>query len=235
MSLFYTDIFVQPLPTKVKRSVSTTLGSHKKQEHPKKSYSMNNINAEEKTKKKNLFSGFRNNHPSTADHPHNMSRAAMAVIQHNSVDQLVQPPTRTNSNKLSQFLSRASSTTRKRRDAKIVNMHQEVIRDESVCRTVIYVQPDSLHQLLKQGGNGVNIPYKKYEESLSSSDDSIEGAEFREDERMGRFPTVPQRSRERDYYSPQYFAEEFITSMTVDEQLDELIQTIKNQQRVEYK
>ncbi|KAI8985357.1 hypothetical protein BDB01DRAFT_849938 [Pilobolus umbonatus] len=115
-----------------------------------------------------------------------MSRAAMAVMQHNvakkdhkkvnltlspdsakvetslSTPLPRSPRTRTDSNNasrisgsrlISQLISRASS--RQRKNTKIVNMEGDVKkpdkRAEVVRRTIIYVKPDSLSDLIKQG------------------------------------------------------------------------------------
>lgn len=80
-----------------------------------------------------------------------MSRAAMAVIQHNVAKHEQKQQPQKQPDIISQFISRASST-------KIVNMDNKKERNQVVRRTIIYVQPDSLHQLLKNGGDGVNIP-----------------------------------------------------------------------------
>ncbi|KAL7312857.1 hypothetical protein PS15m_008570 [Mucor circinelloides] len=127
-----------------------------------------------------------------------MSRAAMAVIQHNVAKHeqkkaspvipdetqdgaFTSPPapsqqkTRqraksdannnnsSGSRLIAQLLSRASSANKSRRSnsTKIVNMEQEDAaakkRAQVVRKTIIYVQPDSLHNLLKNGGDGSSI------------------------------------------------------------------------------
>lgn len=276
----YTD-FVRPPPLlRIKRSVSTACHNRPSvhfQEPPKatrKSLSMNDMIAEEKKKKKkSFFGGFRSS--TKAPDQHGMSRAAMAVIQHN-VDQFIQPPTTNKRDtKISSFLSRASSTARKR-NTKIVNMQRSLPkRDEIVRKTIIYVQPDSLHQLLKHGGNGVCIPpqqpkYTSDQESLSSDESYMEGVELREmkdgtvtwgvvkkqgnrksfyaryDDHQFEFveeeeeaPPIPKRSPHRDdiYYSKDLTLPRLVKlmndqypTMSVDDQLDEMIQIIKSQQ-----
>lgn len=123
-----------------------------------------------------------------------MSRAAMAVIQHNIVkhEQKKAAPvipqedsttaasessskkeqrrskTKSDSNNggrlIAHLLARASSHTRKHNGTKIVNMEKEdntgaaaKKRAQVVRKTIIYVQPDSLHDLLKSGGEGSSI------------------------------------------------------------------------------
>jgi hypothetical protein len=120
-----------------------------------------------------------------------MSRAAMAVIQHNvskheqrkaapvipqdNTLSSTEPTTtkrsrsRTKSDSanngsrlIAHLIARASSHTRKHNATKIVNMENEETaaakkRAQVVRKTIIYVQPDSLHDLLKNGGDGSSI------------------------------------------------------------------------------
>lgn len=124
-----------------------------------------------------------------------MSRAAMAVIQHNvtkheqkratsvipdekqdkcrsdNQEEQEKRQTRersrsdanTGSRLISQLISRATSASRsKKNSTKVVNMEANAAakkRAQVVRRTIIYVQPDSLHDLLKNGGEGsVKMP-----------------------------------------------------------------------------
>ncbi|KAI7890394.1 uncharacterized protein EV154DRAFT_422065 [Mucor mucedo] len=85
-----------------------------------------------------------------------MSRAAMAVIQHNAKTEEPRSTTATKSdaNLISNLISRASSGR-----TKVVNMEDAAKkkRAQVVRRTIIYVQPDSLHDMLKNNG-GVPPP-----------------------------------------------------------------------------
>lgn len=123
-----------------------------------------------------------------------MSRAAMAVIQHNVTKQEQKKTTsvipdekqdkrrsdkqeeqekkeekrqirarsksdaNTGSRLISQLISRATSASRsKKNNTKVVNMEADAAakkRAQVVRKTIIYVQPDSLHDLLKNGGEG---------------------------------------------------------------------------------
>ncbi|KAI8641650.1 hypothetical protein BD408DRAFT_483247 [Parasitella parasitica] len=113
-----------------------------------------------------------------------LSRAAMAVIQHNvakhgkkkapeeKVEIQPQPQKRrprsksdaisgSGSRLIAHLLSRASSANKSKRSnsTKVVNMEEESAakkRAQVVRKTIIYVQPDSLHDLLKNGGSSNN-------------------------------------------------------------------------------
>lgn len=118
---------------------------------------------------KGLVRNFSSAHRSDRDS--GMSRAAMAVLQHNASKQepatmepvIEQRPSSSRSrvksdiNLISNLLSRAASSSSKRLNhTKIVNMEEENAkkRAQVVRRTIIYVQPDSLHDILKNGGSG---------------------------------------------------------------------------------
>ncbi|KAI8359841.1 hypothetical protein EDC96DRAFT_513417 [Choanephora cucurbitarum] len=108
-----------------------------------------------------------------------MSRAAMAVIQHNVAKQekdyafcnifeeseqtqQKKRPKSDNNNPLVQLLARASSSTRGKKNnaTKVVNMNADNKnkRAEIVRKTIIYVQPDSLQHMLKNGAQLEDIP-----------------------------------------------------------------------------
>lgn len=143
---------------------------------------------------KGLVRNFSSHHKPSSTNSTNvadagMSRAAMAVIQHNVAKQEKQkatpviPEERTKSesttapqipkrrsrsksdananNLISHLISRAASS-RKHNGTKIVNMENDDTaaakkRAQVVRKTIIYVQPDSLHNLLKNGGDGSSI------------------------------------------------------------------------------
>ncbi|CAO3633694.1 unnamed protein product [Mucor hiemalis] len=143
---------------------------------------------------KGLVRNFSSHHKPSSSNPADvadsgMSRAAMAVIQHNAAKQekqkatpvipeetkkaesvtAPQPPKRRSRSKsdanannlISHLISRAASS-RKHNGTKIVNMENDESaaakkRAEVVRKTIIYVQPDSLHNLLKNGGDGSSI------------------------------------------------------------------------------
>lgn len=145
---------------------------------------------------KGLVRNFSTSHQSkpntTADNSTDtagMSRAAMAVIQHNLAkheqkkaasvipeekeEDQPQPQQRrqrvksdtnnsSGSRLIAQLLSRASSSNKSKRSnsTKIVNMDEDSAakkRAQVVRKTIIYVQPDSLHNLLKNGGDGSSV------------------------------------------------------------------------------
>ncbi|KAK4519702.1 uncharacterized protein ATC70_009942 [Mucor velutinosus] len=176
-----------------------------------------------------------------------MSRAAMAVIQHNVAkheqkkaspvipdekkqDELSQPTQQkarqraksdannsSGSRLIAQLLSRASSSNKSRRNnsTKIVNMEEDSAakqRAQVVRKTIIYVQPDSLHNLLKNGGDGSSIkvppvprPTKPQEldvetrntmlsdGSLSPDDDTIRSKEYFTATKVSRQTSVRKR------------------------------------------
>ncbi|KAI8882298.1 hypothetical protein K501DRAFT_285956 [Backusella circina FSU 941] len=151
-----------------------------------------------------------------------MSRAAMAVIQHNvakhekdkitpiipstnkkkrNSDENNQPSSVENASRtsgagiLSQLLARASK--QRRNTTKTTNMEDEKAKDarkraQVVRRTIIYVQPNSLHDLLKKNGGDINksavppppVPalYKSNtttpEGSLSADDETVQSQEY---------------------------------------------------------
>lgn len=173
-----------------------------------------------------------------------MSRAAMAVIQHNLAKQeqkkaasvipeekeeeQPKPQQRrqraksdannsSGSRLIAQLLSRASSSNKSKRSnsTKIVNMDEDSAakkRAQVVRKTIIYVQPDSLHNLLKNGGNGssVKLPplprLPKSQEidtearntimsdgSLSPDDDTIRSKEYFTATKVSRQTSVRKR------------------------------------------
>ncbi|KAI8389396.1 hypothetical protein BD560DRAFT_443076 [Blakeslea trispora] len=132
-----------------------------------------------------------------------MSRAAMAVIQHNVAKQEKDQAFRNifeeseetqqdkrrksdNSNPLVQLLTRASSSTRVKKSnaTKVVNMNTDNKdnRAEVVRKTIIYVQPDSLQRYLNNGGQSEDIPALPSirntitSETSSSFDDDMSGS-----------------------------------------------------------
>jgi hypothetical protein len=152
---------------------------------------------------------------------HGMSRAAMAVIQHNVAkhekdkitpiipsskkrnnDENNQPSSSADGTSrtsgagiLSQFLARASK--QRRSTTKTTNMEDEKAKDarkraQVVRRTIIYVQPNSLHDLLKKNGGDIDtstvppppVPalYKSNttspEGSLSADDETVKSQEY---------------------------------------------------------
>lgn len=183
---------------------------------------------------------------STASDTTGMSRAAMAVIQHNvakheqkkaspvipdekkqdepslPAQQKTRQRAKSDANSsgsrlIAQLLSRASSSNKSRRSnsTKIVNMEQDSDakkRAQVVRKTIIYVQPDSLHNLLKNGGDGSSIkvppvprPAKPQEinvetrntfmsdGSLSPDDDTIRSKEYFTATKVSRQTSVRKR------------------------------------------
>ncbi|EIE75794.1 hypothetical protein G6F46_006465 [Rhizopus delemar] len=93
--------------------------------------------------------------PSSTNNNSGMSRAAMAVLQHEQKKDEEERPEgkqdeeekpRANSRLISQLISKAA---RHKKNTKIVNMNEDKGRAKVVRRTIIYVQPDSLNGALK--------------------------------------------------------------------------------------
>ncbi|CEP19409.1 hypothetical protein [Parasitella parasitica] len=170
-----------------------------------------------------------------------LSRAAMAVIQHNVAKhgknkapaekvevqpqpQKTRPRSKSDANSgsgsrlIAHLLSRASSANRSKRSnsTKVVNMEEDSAakkRAQVVRKTIIYVQPDSLHDLLKNGGSGSNSiqipPLPRLEmpreidletrntimsdESLSPDDETIRSKEYITATKVSRQPSVRKR------------------------------------------
>ncbi|GAN08543.1 hypothetical protein MAM1_0210c08057 [Mucor ambiguus] len=202
-----------------------------------------NFSTSHQTKPNNLS----DSNSSTTSDTTGMSRAAMAVIQHNVAkheqkkaspvipdekkqDEPSQPAQQkkrqraksdannsSGSRLIAQLLSRASSSNKTRRSnsTKIVNMEEDSAaqkRAQVVRKTIIYVQPDSLHNLLKNGGDGSSIkvppvprPAKPQEidvearntflsdGSLSPDDDTIRSKEYFTATKVSRQTSVRKR------------------------------------------
>ncbi|KAL0142378.1 hypothetical protein V8B55DRAFT_1562884 [Mucor lusitanicus] len=190
------------------------------------------------------------NAPATSSDSTGMSRAAMAVIQHNVAkheqkkvapvipdddkkqDEPSQPAQQSRRHRaksdannssgsrlIAQLLSRASSSNKSKRSnsTKVVNMEQDSAaarnRAQVVRKTIIYVQPDSLHNLLKNGGDGSSIkvppvprPAKPQQEisvdtrntfmsdgSLSPDDETIRSKEYFTATKVSRQTSVRKR------------------------------------------
>ncbi|GAA5805130.1 hypothetical protein HPULCUR_010643 [Helicostylum pulchrum] len=153
---------------------------------------------------KGLVRNFSSSHK-PVDRDPGMSRAAMAVLQHNASKQenntaapepTIEPRksrsrTKSDANIISNLISRASSNRKNNNATKIVNMEDAAKkRAQVVRRTIIYVQPDSLHDMLKNGGNvpppPLPIPSAKSstrntvfsESSLSPDDETVRSKEY---------------------------------------------------------
>ncbi|KAG2235485.1 hypothetical protein INT48_007883 [Thamnidium elegans] len=147
---------------------------------------------------KGLVRNFSSSHK-PVDRDAGMSRAAMAVLQHNASKQettaapepTIEPRksrsrTKSDANIISNLISRASSNRKNNNATKIVNMEDEAKkRAQVVRRTIIYVQPDSLHDMLKNGGNVPPMPSKSStrntvlsESSLSPDDETVRSKEY---------------------------------------------------------
>ena len=107
-----------------------------------------------------------------------MSRAAMAVIQHEQ--QQEKEPKRATSRLISQLISKAARHRNSNTSTKIVNKKENnTNRAQVVRRTIIYVQPDSLHDLLKNGGEGTKIASSRVSDgSLSPDDETVRSKEY---------------------------------------------------------
>lgn len=146
---------------------------------------------------KGLVRNFSSSHK--PDRDSGMSRAAMAVIQHNSAKKTEEEPkqrTKSDANLISHLISRAASSSKKFNATKIVNMEDATKkRAQVVRRTIIYVQPDSLHDMLKN--NVPPLPSTRNtmisDGSLSPDDDTIRSKEYATATKIVRQTSVRKR------------------------------------------
>lgn len=184
----------QPSPPPVQPIKSRGLFGSLRQVSRSKTHSGNGV-----TSIKGLVRNFSSSHK-PVDRDPGMSRAAMAVLQHNASKQentaapepTIEPRksrsrTKSDANIISNLISRASSNRKNNNATKIVNMEDAAKkRAQVVRRTIIYVQPDSLHDMLKNGGNVPPMPSTKSstrntvhsESSLSPDDETIRSKEY---------------------------------------------------------
>ncbi|RCI06906.1 hypothetical protein CU098_002153, partial [Rhizopus stolonifer] len=215
----------QEAPTKTSRSLFGSL----RQVNRSKTMSQSSVNSF-----KGLVRNFssRESHKSLPRESVGMSRAAMAVIQHNVAkheqqkatsvileeaeegQQQEKRPKSDNGNRLVQLLARASSSTRNRKSntTKVVNMDADESnkkRAQIVRKTIIYVQPDSLHQLLKANEMPPLPPLSSARNtmvsdgSLSPDDETVKSREYVMATKISRQTSVKKRIQQDNIVSRQ--------------------------------